>query len=377
MEDSESYDISITDYDPAPYLPYEEKETNNGIIINGDDEKENDKNKTIEEIEEQIENKYDEDEEDINDKKEVKNAKDNRMLKKYNDIIYTDKNRNEKYCCEYCDILNDYYIELSCIINIIQYFIYLGVFLLYFIDYSNFSFKRIISEEFYFFTCIGGGLIFLITKCIQCKDGTSNSFIPILFMLGLTFFKGIFFFGVWQPFYKYNDDIYDPDDNYNNNNNYNYGYKDESKLYFMFAFFFDKSQIVIIYLAYFIFSIIFYSTLALFICLKHVLNFCWFLAIGFIYIVIASLVLQFFNKNNGESNAFDLFLFILEIIFYNSGLGLSYCRGVLSHYEIAWNVLHIEIYRLYPLLALFAIPALILIALIFCFLCVCCNRLNS
>ena len=193
MEDSESYDISITDYDPAPYLPYEEKETNNGIIINGDDEKENDKNKTIEEIEEQIENKYDEDEEDINDKKEVKNAKDNRMLKKYNDIIYTDKNRNEKYCCEYCDILNDYYIELSCIINIIQYFIYLGVFLLYFIDYSNFSFKRIISEDFYFFTCIGGGLIFLITKCIQCKDGTSNSFIPILFMLGLTFFKGIFF----------------------------------------------------------------------------------------------------------------------------------------------------------------------------------------
>ena len=50
--------------------------------------------------------------------------------------------------------------------------------------------------DFLFFNCLGGGLIFLITKYIQCKNKNkagNNSFIPIIFMLGLTFFKGIFF----------------------------------------------------------------------------------------------------------------------------------------------------------------------------------------
>ena len=140
----------------------------------------------------------------------------------------------------------------------------------------------------------------------------------------------------------------------------------------MDLFFFDESQIAITYLIYFIFSIVFYSTLTLFICIKNTLNYCWFCFFGFLYVVIATIVFYFIIDKDLTTYGFDLFLCISEILFFNSGLTLSFCRGVLSHSEIAWNVLNIEIYKLYPLLVIFAIPALLFIALILCLFGGCC-----
>ena len=116
-------------------------------------------------------------------------------------------------------------------------------------------------------------------------------------------------------------------------------------------FWIGESQIVIFYLTYFIFSIIFYSTLTLFICLKKSINLGLFCLFGLIYIVIASVVL-FSIKKDVLIFVFDLILFILEIFFYNTGLRLSFYRAILSHNENAWDILHIEVYRLYPLLFL-------------------------
>ena len=110
-------------------------------------------------------------------------------------------------------------------------------------------------------------------------------------------FSKVFFFGIWQP--KYYDEY-------------------ETKFSFMDLkiFWIGESQIVIFYLTYFIFSIIFYSTLTLFICLKKSINLGLFCLFGLIYIVIASVVL-FSIKKDVLIFVFDLILFILEIFFYN------------------------------------------------------------
>ena len=110
----------------------------------------------------------------------------------HNNLI--DENYETKNEGNYCKFLNDYHIELSCIINIIQYCIYLGIFLVFFVDYSNYSFKRHISLVFIFFTCFGGRVIFMSIKSFQYRNlDRNNFFIPIFLMLNLIVFKSIFF----------------------------------------------------------------------------------------------------------------------------------------------------------------------------------------
>ena len=161
-------------------------------------------------------------------------------------------------CCDYdgncfkcCDYNNYDYIYKSCLVHFFQYLLYLGALLIIFIDYNSFSFKLKIQISFFYIVCLSSGFIFIITKIMQCKkaDRSNCKIIAIIFILGISFFKGVFFLGIWSIF----------EDNF---------YKGKNN-----SFIYDKiflKSISKVYILYFSFSIIYY--LSLFISRKIIKN---------------------------------------------------------------------------------------------------------
>ena len=100
-----------------------------------------------------------------------------------------------------------------------------------------------------------------------------------------------------------------------------------------------------------ILPVIYYITLILFVYFKKgVINYAFFLLIGVIYIIILNLILFILSSSNDLISG--LILSCLEIFAFNIGLSLANNINVLKSDSIIWNVIHIEIYRLYPILAL-------------------------
>ena len=155
-------------------------------------------------------------------------------------------------------------MEISFLIYLIQNLIYLFIFYFFFLEYydNDFSFKLMISPTFFTIAGIIGSINFLLVKYLQFKDVPdclSNNGVSIIFMIGITFSKTIFLLG-W-PSLKF--------DNYNYNKSYtndNQGFK----------------NLAIIYLIYFSFSIIYYFTLSLYVCLNNRVNYLLFLFIAVI-----------------------------------------------------------------------------------------------
>ena len=249
--------------------------------------------------------------------------------------------RNIKFhltCLDIFDFQNDYDLEISCIFNIIQIIMQLLLFLSTFVDYSDFSFKKKIPSILFYIAIFIAGIIFLIIKIVQCSkenDSYNCDCCGYFSILVLSSCKAILFLGIWTLF--------------------------DDKDIFKNAF--------LLYLSYYIFSLLYYSTLTVFIYHNHS-NFFWFFIFGFIYVGLATLIIYLITKNNKITN-YGLNIFILEVVFYNFGLGIAICRGVLQGNEFIWKVLHIEIYRLYPLLVLCSIPLIIFAIIIGVILCCC------
>ena len=242
-------------------------------------------------------------------------------------------------CLDNFDYENKYNLEISSICNIIQNIIYLFLFLLIFVDYSDFSFKKKISSVLLYITIFITGIVFLIRNIIQGSkenDSYDCDCCGYFSILVLTFCKAIFLFGIWTIF--------------------------ENNVIF--------KKVNLLYLSYFILSFLYYFTLTIFLITKKAFNFFWFLIFGFIFVGLATLIIYLITENN-EITIYGLIIFILEIVFYNFGLGIAICRGVLNGKEIIWKVLHIEIYRLYPLLILCSIPAILIVIIIGGILCCC------
>ena len=66
----------------------------------------------------------------------------------------------------------------------------------------------------------------------------------------------------------------------------------------------------------------------------------------------------------------------MEIVFLNFGIGISLCRDILKSDTNSWNIVNIEIYRLYPLLIIASIPGLIFLASL-ALIYACCARCRS
>ena len=221
-------------------------------------------------------------------------------------------------CCNSFDLYNNYKMEISFLIYLIQNIIYLSIFLFFFLDYNDFSFKLMISPAFFIISGIFGGIIFLIIKRKQCNDEEdclSSYWVSIFFLIGITFCKIIFLLG-W-PSLAFDD--------------YNQRLKNVAK----------------IYLIYFLFSIIYYFTLTLYVCTKNCMNYLLFLLIAVIYIAIESLIIYFISLV--EILLSIIIVCSLEVILLYIGIGLALCRKVLDNETEILNSLHIEIYRLYPL----------------------------
>ena len=253
-------------------------------------------------------------------------------------------------CCNSFDLYNNYKMQISFLIYLIQNIIYLSIFLLFFLDYNGFSFKLMISPTFFTIAGIIGSINFLSVKYFQFKDVPdclSNNGVSIIFMIGITFSKTIFLLG-W-PSLTF--------ENYNYNKSYtsdNQGFK----------------NLAIIYLIYFSFSIIYYFTLSLYVCLNNRVNYFLFLFIAVIYITIEFLILYFISLV--EIIIYGLIICSLEVLLLYIGIGLAICRKVLNNETEVLNSLHIEIFRLYPLLLLFSIPtSIIIIVIIIVITCIC------
>ena len=254
-------------------------------------------------------------------------------------------NKNYLSCFDGYNRPNDYHFELTGIINVIYYFICLGVLLIVFIDYDNFTLQPKMHIAFFYGSWGVVGIFFVIPKYMQYRRNYDNNFIPIVSTIIIYIFKIIFCFGFWSNFELYE----------NEEEKFSYNEK-------------DPRTIALFYLIYFIFGIIYYLTITIFIIKQKAINFLWFFIIGFIYVGLSTLIIYLISKDNDkyedDTYIVGLIFYSLEVIFYNFGIGLSYCRKVLNEYLTPWNILHIEIYRIYPLLFLVSIPVIIIAALI-------------
>lgn len=102
----------------------------------------------------------------------------------------------------------------------------------------------------------------------------------------------------------------------------------------------------------FIFPIVYYITLITYISYKKGnINFALFFFIGFIYYLIMNLILFLLTKSTNDLIS-NLIFMSLEIISLNFGIYMAKYKNTLQSDYIMWNILHIEVYRLYPILAI-------------------------
>ena len=138
--------------------------------------------------------------------------------------------------------------------------IYLLLFLLIFIDYSDFSFKKKISSVLFYFAILIAGIIFLIIKITQCskeRDSYDCDCCGYFFILILSLCKAIFLLGIWTLFK--NNEIF--------------------------------KKVNLLYLSYFIFSFLYYLTLTIFLITKKAFYFFWFFIFGIIYADLTTLII--------------------------------------------------------------------------------------
>ena len=261
-------------------------------------------------------------------------------------------------CLDCCDKDNHYKLQISFIILLIQNIIYLICHLCIFVDYNDFSFRLIITPEFFYIMFFITGTIFVIIKYLQFRNefDTDNCEIvfPSIITLIISFFKGVFFFGIWSIF---------------NQKKYEYIY------YIPLSYSGELLRIIsIVYIIYFSFSIIYYFTLIIFVYKRYYINYVWFFIIGILYIVIANFVLYLITSF--ETSIYGLIICSLEIVFLNFGIGISLCRDILKSDTNIWNIVNIEIYKLYPLLIIASIPGLTFLATL-ALIYACCARCRS
>lgn len=232
-------------------------------------------------------------------------------------------------CLKCSDYNNDYYIQIICLINFIQNIIYLGAFLLFSTEYKPFSYRIIISPLCFLISCGVAGLIFLITKIMQYKkkDNHFHNCDAGLFMFGLTFFKVIFYLGIWTLFKEYN-------------------WFRKKFGYFIYEDDFFNS-IAKVYAVYFSFSILYYLSIYFYILKNKSVNNISFIIISIIYTGIATLIFHLI-KGKLPYIYWLIIACFFESITFNLGFGLAYCRELEKNNPF-WNVLHIEIYKFYPI----------------------------
>lgn len=274
-------------------------------------------------------------------------SKKNDMPKKIkvNDFENNNLNIKESKCNLKClddfNRPNNYHFELASIFNLIYFFICLAALLIGFIDYKDFTFKPIIHLGFFYGSWLVAGIVFIFAKLFQYRRNYDHDLLAVVFAILLYIFTFIQFFGIWTI--------------------------PEMELEFEEK---TSRSVVLLYLIYFIFGIVYYFTITMFTIKKKAINFSWFFIIGFIYVGISTLTLYLISKNNekytSDIEISGLILYIMEVTFYNFGIGLAYCRDVLNEYQTSYNVLHIEIYKIYPILLLVSIPVIIIAVSLAC-----------
>ena len=275
---------------------------------------------------------------------EIREGKDTKIQREIDipDKIEDNININDNKKLGSCDRPNNYHFELTSILNLIYHFICLVILLILFIDYTEFTFRPLIPFGFVAGSWIVAGIVFIITKMLQYRVNYEQDLLHIVFTVILYIFLFIQFFGFWSL--TTSDGISYAE---------NYG-----------------KILVQTYISYYIFGILYYSTIGIFIVKKKSINFLWFLIIGFIYIVITGLAFYLIIKGNDNYESSDFFIglmyYIFEVVFYNFGIGLAYCRNVLSEYHTSWNILSIKIFQIYPLLILVSIPVIIIALMLAC-----------
>lgn len=252
-------------------------------------------------------------------------------------------------CCCFKNIKNNSY-GLSLLMIFIRNLIFLVVFLFLLIEKESFYFQFIIPTEIFFIGCLFGGSFFLLTKIIEFKTDSYDLTSPIILWIGISVFKGIFYFGIWSIL--------------NDNNYITIKYHP-----FIFNEYFQINATKV-YIIYFSFLIIYFFTLSICLFLDSKGSYFIVFSLGVIYTGIA-IIIAFVIWHN-------ILIYVLIVcssgfMLFNIAFGICYCKDVINNMNFAWNTLLIEINSLYPILAIFSIPTIIITAIYYCICAICCK----
>ena len=296
-------------------------------------------NGPVEAIEFENENENKKGPNNINNKVDIQKKRENNNFDEINVNI---KGNCKINCFKRFNRSNVYHFELISIINLMNYIIWLAIFLIFFIDYSDNTFKGILPLSIIYINILVVGVVFVLTKFIQYKKNYENKVIPIIFIIILKLYLPTFFLSYFS-YYEIGKE----------------GFEIE-----------DSKTINLIYVTHHIFSIIYCLTVTIFIVKEKAINFLWFYIIGFIYAIIATISTYYISKNGQYRKdgavGVGAILYFSEIISFNSGIGIAFCRKALDENYIAWSILHIEIYSIYPFIIISTFPVIIIAALLAC-----------